>query len=118
MSVSVDPAALWALTGGTVYAGTRLSTALWGGSEIGRRARRLAIAQFVLALILAPAAGVAITPHVMDALPGSTVASASFVIGLFANAVWPLLVEPNFLRQLVRDMARGLADRLSAGDPK
>lgn len=118
MGVAIDPAALWSLAGGAVYGGTRLSTALWGGSEIGKRARRLAWSQFALALLLAPVAGAAITPHALEMFPKASVASASFTIGLFSNAVWPILSEPAFLRQLVHDVARGVADRLSAGVPK
>lgn len=40
-------AALWGFIGGVGYAGTRLATALWGGTEIPAQAQRLAWAQFV-----------------------------------------------------------------------
>lgn len=109
-------AMLWAFVGGVGYAGTRLSTALWGGREITDRARRRSVAQFVLALILAPTAGGAFTPIVLEAFPAATLPSTAFTIGLLFNAVWPLLVEPKFLRTLIADMARGLAARLTSGD--
>lgn len=111
-------AMLWALWGGAGYAGTRLSTALWGGREVTARARRLALAQFGLALMLAPAAGYVLTPWVMAWFPAATLPATAFLIGLVFNAVWPLLVEPQFLRTLIADLARGLASRLSTGDTR
>lgn len=108
-------AAFWGFVGGAGYSGTRLSTALWGGREISARARRLAVAQFVIALLLSPFAGQAIAPLILDAFPKTTLPSTAFLVGLSFNAVWPLVMEPAFLRQLVADFARGLADRLTSG---
>jgi len=106
-------AALWGFVGGVGYAGTRLATALWGGREVTARARKLAIAQFGLSLILAPAAAHVFTPPLLVVFERATTPSTGFVLGLAFNAVWPLLTEPAFLRQLVADMARGLAARLT-----
>ena len=111
-------AAFWGFVGGVGYSGTRLSTALWGGREISARARRLAIAQFAIALFLAPFAAHAGTPIVMGLFPQATLQSTALLVGLSFNAIWPLLVEPQFLRQLVADLARGLADRLNPGAPR
>lgn len=108
-------AAFWGFVGGAGYSGTRLSTALWGGREISARARRLAIAQFVIALFLSPFAGQAITPLILETFPKTTLPSTAFLVGLSFNAIWPLLMEPAFLRQLIADIARGLADRLTPG---
>lgn len=105
-------ALVWGLVGGIGYAGTRLSTALWGGEEITSRARSLAIAQFGVAVMLAPAAAYAFTPMLQGVYSSAPVPATSFLTGLLFNAVWPLLVEPKFVRQLVADMARGLASRL------
>lgn len=111
----ISGSALWGFIGGVGYAGTRLSTALWGGREIAARARALALAQFALAMVLAPAAGHAFTPMVTKALPFATVPATALMVGLCFNAVWPLLMEPKFLRQLIADLARGLADKLTVG---
>lgn len=108
-------AAIWGFIGGAGYAGTRLSTALWGGKEINSRARALALAQFGLSLILAPAAGHAFTPIVIGVIERATVPSTALMVGLCFNAVWPMLMEPKFLRQLIADLARGLADKLTTG---
>jgi hypothetical protein len=108
-------AALWGFIGGCGYAGTRLSASLWGGKEITSRARSHAIAQFGLSLILAPAASYAFTPIVLGFLPRATTPSVSLMVGLCFNAVWPLLMEPKFLRQLIADLARGLANKLVPG---
>lgn len=111
----VGSAALWGFVGGAGYAGTRLATALWGGREISPRAQRLAIAQFLLAMLLAPFAAHAFTPIVMAYFDKATVQSTALMVGLSFNAIWPLLIERGFLRQLIADLARGLADRLTPG---
>lgn len=111
-------AALWGFVGGVGYAGTRLATALWGGREIPARAQRLAVAQFVLAMILAPFAAHAFTPLIMAYFPKATIPSTALMLGLSFNAIWPLLIERGFLRQLIADLARGLADRLTPGASK
>lgn len=108
-------AAFWGFVGGVGYSGTRLSTALWGGREISARARRLAVAQFMIALFLSPFAAHAAAPIVLDMIPRATLQATAFLVGLSFNAIWPLLVEPQFLRQLIADLARGLADRLNPG---
>lgn len=108
-------AALWGFLGGAGYAGTRLSTALWGGKEINGRARALALAQFGLSLLLAPCAAYAFTPIVLGFLDRATVPSTALMVGLSFNAVWPIIMDPKFLRQLVADLARGLADKLTSG---
>lgn len=108
-------AAFWGFVGGVGYAGTRLSTALWGGLEIDERARKLAIAQFVLALILAPAAAHVGAPIVTSHFPGFKIAAAGLVIGMLFNAVWPLVTERAFLRTLIADVAAGIAARLNPG---
>lgn len=114
----VGSAALWGFVGGAGYAGTRLATALWGGREISGRAQRLAIAQFLLAMLLAPFAAHAFTPIAMAYFDKATVQSTGLMIGLSFNAIWPLLIERGFLRQLIADLARGLADRLTPGASK
>lgn len=111
----VGSAALWGFVGGVGYSGTRLTTALWGGREISPRARRLAVAQFVIALFLAPFAAHAITPIILGIYPEATQPSTALIVGLSFNAVWPLVMEPAFLRRLIADLARGLADRLTPG---
>lgn len=114
----VGSAALWGFVGGAGYAGTRLATALWGGKEISARAQRLAVAQFVLAMMLAPFAAHAFAPIIVTYFPKATIPSTALMIGLSFNAVWPLLIERGFLRQLIADLARGLADRLTPGASK
>lgn len=109
-------AALWGLIGGCGYAATRLSTALWGGREITGRARALALAQFGISLVLAPAAAHAFTPIVLGFIPKANVPATAMMVGLSFNAVWPMLMEPKFLRQLISDMARGLANKLTPGE--
>lgn len=106
---------VWGFVGGAGYAGTRLATALWGGAEIAPQARKLALAQFVLAMILAPFAAHAFTPMALAYFPRATIPPTGLMIGLSFNAVWPLLIERGFLRQLLADLARGLADRLTPG---
>lgn len=108
--------ALWGLLGGVGYAGPRLATALWGGREITARARKLAVAQFGVALILAPAASAALTPMLLDSFPKATPSASAFFIGLMFNATWPLLMEPQFLRSLIADLLAGAARRLKPGD--
>ena len=113
----LDSAALWDAVGGIGYAGTRLSVALWGGAEAGHQARHLAISQFVLAVFLSPFAGYAVTPVLMGAFPWLTMPATAFLVGLSFNAIWPVLVERDFLRTLLADAARGIATRLtSKGD--
>lgn len=111
-------AAFWGFIGGVGYAGTRLSTALWGGPEIDVRARRLAISQFVLALILAPAAAHVGAPIVTEAFPALKIAAAGLVVGMLFNAVWPLVTERAFLRKLIADIAGGIAARLTPGEQR
>lgn len=111
------PAALWAFVGGAFYSGGRLATALWGGAEIEQRAKRLALAQFALALLLAPAAGAALTEIVLNYFPGARIASTAFLIGLLVTPVTAILTEPAFLRDILSALLRGAADRLS-GAPK
>lgn len=108
-------AALWGFIGGVGYAGTRLATALWGGTEIPAQAQRLAWAQFVLSMILAPFAAHAFTPIVIGYFSRATVPATALMLGLSFNAIWPLLIERGFLRQLIADLSRGLADRLTSG---
>lgn len=106
---------LWGFVGGVGYAGTRLSTTLWGALEVAPRARNLALSQFVVALFLSPFAGYAFTPLIMAKFPSMALQPTALMIGLSFNAVWPLFVERGFLRKLVSDFARGLANRLSPG---
>lgn len=109
----LDSAALWAAVGGIGYSGTRLSATLWGGDEVTTRARRHAVSQFILAVFLAPFAGYAITPPLMTQFPWLTMPAAAFLVGLSFNAIWPLLVDRDFLRMLLADAARGIANRLT-----
>lgn len=106
-------AMLWGAVGGIGYAGTRFSATLWAGEEVSERARRLATAQFVIAVFLAPFAGHAITPVIIGKMPWLTLPATAFLVGLGFNAIWPVLVERDFLRQLLADVARGMANRLS-----
>lgn len=107
---------VWGLIGGVGYAGTNLATALYGGTEIELRAVKLAVAQCLIAVFLSPFAAEAGTPMVLHYFASASVPPVSFMIGLSFNAVWPVLVERGFIRKLVSDVARGLADRLTPGD--
>lgn len=109
--------AFWGFVGGVGYAGTRLSTALWGGREIMARARSLAVAQFVLSVLLAPAAAHTLTPLAVGMAPKLTPAATSFFIGLMFNAVWPWLVKPQFIRQLVSELFLGIGRYIAPRSP-
>lgn len=111
--IVVGSDAFWGFIGGVGYAGTRLATALWGGREITARARKLAIAQFVLSMMLAPAAAHALTPLALSMMTRATHTATALFIGLTFNAAWPLLIKPAFIRQLVADIFRGLAARIA-----
>lgn len=106
-------AAAWSFVGGIVYSGGRLATALWGGPEIEPHARRLAWAQFGLSMVLAPAAGAALTELVLGVFPQARLAATALVIGLVVNAVAAVATEPDFIRQTLSALLRGAADRLS-----
>jgi len=108
-------AAFFGFIGGVGYAGTRLTTALWGGREIGDDARKLAIAQFLLAIALAPAAAHVGAPAVVEFYPRLKPEAAALVLGMLFNAVWPLVTERAFLRKLLADLFSGLAARLNPG---
>lgn len=110
-------AAGWSFVGGIVYSGGRLATALWGGAEIEPRARRLAWAQFIISLILAPTAGAAGTELVLELFPQARLASTAFGIGLTINVVAAVITDPTFVREILSSLLRGAADRLS-GAPK
>ena len=107
--------AFFGFIGGVGYAGTRLATALWGGAEIDHRARKLAVAQFVLALILAPAAGHVGAPVIVAMWPNMKPPAAALLVGILFNAVWPLVTERAFLRKLIADVAAGIAARMTPG---
>ena len=114
----ITPAAtllIWGLIGGIGYAGTRLSTALWGNQEIEPQARRLAIAQFCLAILLAPAAAMTLTPWLVILFPTAPHQPVAFIVGLSFNAIWPIMTERGFLRKLIADFMRGFANRLTPG---
>ena len=110
-----DHAAFWGLVGGTGYAGMRLSTALWGGREITRRARNLAVAQFVLSIFLSPFAAHAGTPIILGIWPKANMTSAALMLGLLFNAVWPVVVKPEFMRMMLSELFQILADKLRTG---
>lgn len=105
--------ALWAALGGFVYAGGRLATALWGGREITPDARRLAVAQFGLSMVLAPSAGAAITEIALARWPEARLAATALVVGLMVNAVTSVITEPTFIRDVLAALLRGAADRLN-----
>ena len=111
----LSSAALWSFVGGATYSGTRYTTAVWGGREIGPRAQRLALAQFVIALVVTPFAGHALTPIALDLFPRATANSSALMIGLAFNAVWPMLVEPKAMRTLAAELLSGLAGRIMPG---
>lgn len=114
----ITPAAtllIWGLIGGIGYAGTRLSTALWGNQEIEPQARRLAIAQFCLAILLAPAAAMTLAPWIVILFPHAPREPVAFIVGLSFNAIWPIMTERGFLRKLIADFMRGFANRLTPG---
>ena len=88
--------ALWGFAGATFYAGTQLSTALWGGEgEPDLRHRKRAWSRFTLALFFGPLAAAALTrPAISFLLHGhGTVAAVGLAIGLSCNALWPLFVD-------------------------
>ena len=107
---------IWGLIGGIGYAGTRLSTALWGNQEIDGKARALAIAQFVVALLLAPSAAMTLAPWIVILFPSAPREPVAFIVGLSFNAIWPIMTERGFLRKLIADFMRGFANRLTPGD--
>ena len=114
----ITPAAtllIWGLIGGIGYAGTRLSTALWGNQEIEPNARALAIAQFVLAIILAPSAAMTLTPWLVILFPNAPQQPIAFIVGLSFNSIWPIMTERGFVRKLIADFMRGFANRLTPG---
>lgn len=113
----LESAFIWGLVGGVGYAGTNLATALYGGAEVEPRAVKLAISQCVIAIFLSPFAAHAGTPLVRQYVSTASVAPVAFLIGLSFNAVWPMLIERGFLRELLASAARGLANRLSPGAP-
>lgn len=111
----LESAFVWGLIGGVGYAGTNLATALWGGAEIEPRAVKLAVSQCVIAVLLSPFAAYAGTPMVRQHIATASVAPVAFLIGLSFNAIWPMVIERGFLRELLASAARGLANRLSPG---
>ena len=116
MANPLDIPLIWGLIGGAGYSGTRLATSLWSGIEVTPESRKLAIAQFLVSILLAPFAAEAITPLVIANYDALTMPPVAFMIGLSFNAVWPMLVERGFLRTVIADTMRGLAGRISPGD--
>ena len=114
----ITPAAsllVWGFIGGIGYAGTRLSTALWGNQEIEPHAQRLALAQFLVALLLAPSAAMTLTPWLVILFPSAPQQPVAFIVGLSFNAIWPIMTERGFIRKLIADFMRGFANRLTPG---
>lgn len=86
-------AAAWGLCGAAPYCGTRLATALWSRAEVTSQARKLAVAQFVIAIFTGPAFAAALAPPLSAHVRGANLASVSCFVGLFANAAWPVLTD-------------------------
>lgn len=107
--------ALWGFVGGVGYAGTRLFTTIWGGPEVEARAQRLAISQFIISIMLSPAAAASATPALTAYINASSPALVAFMVGLSFNAIWPLLVEKGFLRKLIAETMAMVAEKIRPG---
>lgn len=93
----VDPTAypaLWGFAGATFYAGTQLTTALWGAeASPDVRARKRLFARFFLAEFFGPVAAEALTRPAIALFGGhATIPAMGLAIGLSANALWPVFV--------------------------
>lgn len=113
----VSSNAFFGLVGGAGYAGTRLATAFWGGLEIDERAKKLAMSQFVMSLMLAPFAAHVGAGPLVTMFKGMGHQAASLMIGMLFNAIWPIATERAFLRRLIAESASSLAKKLAAGVP-
>lgn len=106
-------AALWGLVGAFPYAATRLATAYFGTEETLLRVRRLASAQFAIALFTGPAIAAASAPWLLGYARGANLASVALAIGLFSNAIWPMLTDKRAVRFLTSQILGRLGGWLS-----
>lgn len=106
--------ALWGAAGALFYAGTRLTTELWGGEvEPDARAKKRAAARFCLAAFFGPIAAAALTQPTIKLIGGhGTVPAVALAIGLSCNALWPIFV--NGLAKAMRSEIASLFKRLGA----
>lgn len=111
--------ALWGLGGAAVYAAQRLITAVLGENEIPTRLKARAWAQFFVALLFGPIAAAALTGEVMHRLGAKTSGPAvALVIGLSANALWPLVVDElgKGFKRLVAGWLVAMGQKMSGDD--
>lgn len=94
-------AAFWGFCGAVPYAGTRLATALWSSSEVAPEARKLASAQFAIAMVSGPAFAAAVAPWLATELRDASLEAVAVSVGLFTNAAWPLLTSRAVLSRLL-----------------
>ena len=94
--MSLPPAVIaagWGLCGAVPYCGARLATALWSHAEVTPTARKLAVAQFAVAIFTGPAFAAALAPTLAGRLKDASLASVGCFVGLFANAAWPVITD-------------------------
>lgn len=97
-------AAIWGFCGAVPYAGTRLVTALWAGSETTPRQRALALGQFAISLFTGPVAAAALAPWLADYTSGWGPAPPSLegiatLVGLLSNSAWPIMTDKSVVAQ-------------------
>lgn len=111
--------ALWGLGGAAMYAASRLITAIFGENEISPRMKARAWAQFVVALAFGPIAAAALTGEVLHRMGVKTSGPAvALVIGLSANALWPLVVDEmgKGFKRLLAGWLVAMGQRMSGDD--
>jgi hypothetical protein len=93
ISVILNAPAFWGFAGAAVYASTVLAKQLWGPSPAEGNARKLALAQFGIAMFFGPVAAAGFTPSLSAWFPKLDAHAISLTIGLSANYIWPLVVK-------------------------
>lgn len=92
-------AAVWGLVGALPYALMGVATALWGSADIEARAKKLAIAKALIAIVTGPVAAAAVAPSLVERAHGLSLAGVSALAGALANATWPLLSDPKIAKR-------------------
>ena len=113
--------AAWGLGGAFVYASSRLITALFADAELTPRMRTKAWAQFAVAIVFGPLAAGAVTGEAVRLSGGKLgEAAVALVIGLSANALWPLLVDEagKGLKRLIGGWFLATGERLAGKEDK
>jgi hypothetical protein len=85
--------AFWGFWGALVYAGTALTRALWGELPATGAPRKLALAEFGIAIIFGPVAAEGFGPTLFHWFPALDPKALALTIGLSANYIWPLAVK-------------------------